>query len=174
MSSFIDGFAGVLSEEAVAPGDEVVEVGHNGLEHEGGLAVTGYQEGTEGVMLPGIDGVDGFVLETGIGRGGEIDEDFFDHLHVTGTERFYFPEAFRRGAAAVVGRVKDVMKPLLRLAKAMILAEVNGNGHRDVVEELPVVDGISAAGRKIEIHDRIGVSNDAVGVVAGWSEKFAE
>ena len=50
-------------EERVAPGDEVVEVGHDRFQHVGGGAVLRHGPGLEGVLHPGIDAGHGLLIE---------------------------------------------------------------------------------------------------------------
>ncbi len=53
------------------------------------------------------------------------------------------PEPLRGGHVRVVARrVEDVVEPALRLGEALVLAQVRGDEHRRVEEQLPVVDRV--------------------------------
>ena len=88
----------------------------------------------------------------------EVDQDLFDLLDIGVLERPHLPEALGRRAVAVVGRIEDVVEPLLRLGEALVLAQVHRDRQRHVEEQLPVVDRVGAAGGEIEVLDRVRVA----------------
>src|SRR5262249_38615166 len=58
----------------------------------------------------------------------------------------YFPETlWALGRVGGIGWVEYVVKPGFRLGIAAILTKVHGDGEWNVIEELPVVNGIGAA-----------------------------
>src|SRR5215217_3332809 len=91
--------------------------------------------------------------------GGEVGQDLLDHLDVGVLERLYLPEALWGWTVAVVGRVKDIVEPLHRFFEALVLAQVDGDRNRHVVEELPVVRRVGAAGSEVEVFHRVRFSH---------------
>ena len=64
-----------------------------------------------------------------------------------------------------------IVEPALRLGKALVLAQVDGDGERHVVEQLPVVDRVGTAGREVEVLDRVGLLHQLrIGFVRGIEE----
>lgn len=78
LSRLVDAFTRVFRKQTVAPCDEIVEVGHHGLEHESGLPVTRNQERAKGVLRRGPDAVDRVLVEGGIRACREIDKSLLD------------------------------------------------------------------------------------------------
>ena len=148
--------AGVLPEQRVAPGDQVVQIRHHRLVHVGLLPVAGDDVRAERRVLPGLDAADRLVAQRCVGAGGEVDQDLLDLLDVGVLERPHLPEPLRRGAVAVVGGIEQVVEPALRLGEALVLAQVDGDRERHMEEQLPVVDRVGAAGGEVEVLDRIG------------------
>ena len=113
----------------------------------------------------------GLVAQRRVGAGGEVDQDLLDLLDVGVLERPHLPEALRRRAVAVVGRIEEVVEPALRLGEALVLAQVDGDRQRHVEEQLPVVDRVGAAGGEVEVLDRIGLLHQRrAGLVRGVEE----
>ena len=162
----VDALTGVLAEQRVAPGDEVVEVRHHRLEHVRGRPVAGDHVRPERGILPRSDAVDRFVAQRGVRAGGEVDQHVLDQLHLGLLERLDLPEPLRCRPGAVVRRVEDVVEPALRLLVPAVAAQVDGNGDRHVEEQLHVVDRVRPVGAEVEVLDRVRRADQIRGRVA--------
>src|SRR5689334_9669339 len=74
LGGLVDGFAGVLSKEAIPPGDQVVQVGENCLVHVGGDAMARYHMWPERFVGPLGNRAEGGFEELLIRRVGEVTE----------------------------------------------------------------------------------------------------
>jgi hypothetical protein len=61
LGCLVDGLDRVLLEQRIAPGDQIVEIRHHGLQHVGGGSVLGYDPRLKRILHPGIDTVDGLL-----------------------------------------------------------------------------------------------------------------
>ena len=169
----VNGLARVLPEEGVAPGDQIVQVGHDRLVHVGLLAIAGHDVRPEGGVLPGVDALNRLVAQRFVGVGGQIDQNLLDLPHVGRLEGAHLPEALGRRAIAVVGGVEQEVEPALRLGVAPRLAQVHGDGQRHVEEQLPVVDRIRPAAGEVQVFDGVGRRHQGRRVVTRWAEDVA-
>ena len=67
-----------------------------------------------------------------------------------------------RGAGPL--RVEDVVEPLLGRGEVALGDQAFGDVHRNVVEELPIVDAVRAAEGEVDVGDRIGLDHREVRV----------
>jgi hypothetical protein len=107
------------------------------------------------LVSPRANGCDCSVLKVEVISGRQIEQRFFDVLYLVDAERLYLPKTLRNRGVAIVCRVENLMEPALRFGIPSVLSEMQCQGERDVIEDLPVVDGIGSLRIiKVEVLDR--------------------
>ena len=103
-------------------------------------------KGSKGVAAQAVDGVNGVRLQLGVLAVRKIDHDLLNEFGIGVLERTDLPESGRSRAVAVVSRIKDRVKPILRVLKLLVLAQLNGDQQRRMEEKFPVVNRVGPTG----------------------------
>ena len=99
-----------------------------------------------GRLCPRVDGIDRVRLQLGVLAVRKIDYNLLNELSIGVLEGSDLPESRGRGTVAIIGRIKDRMKPILRVLKLLVLAQVNRDQQRRMKEEFPIVNRIGSTG----------------------------
>ncbi len=143
MGGFVDRLHGVAFEQAVSPGDQVVQIGHDGHAHEGDNSEAGNGKGLEWMLFPLLDHrieADGIVLVNAFQLRIEVLLRISPHLGIV--EGLYLPVLLQPDAL-LLGGVENVVQPVLGLIVFAVLHQPRGDHHRDVEKQFPIVLAVS-------------------------------
>ncbi len=167
----VDRLDGVLQEQTIAPGDQVVQVLHHHVVLVGDRAGARHHVGLEGLLLDRPVALKHHLLcldliraEVAVRRA-EQHEQVVDVFQASlPPEGEGTPVALGSGDRGIgAGRVENEVEPLLRLGKPLVVAEVNAHHDGDMVQQFPVVDGVRAAEPR-----RSNSSGDRPGRLCCW------